>query len=167
MQEYSLVAQIPIESHAQVLQQCAGVCRMQPQTVEKLHLIFKARPPPGLAEIQKSSGGGSQGVVPPEVQKTRTMLSTSLYYIQLVGTTQEHSGHGEENDANGHTWDSGDVIMSNGDVGDMKKSNKLSWVLEFRDTPDPGKQPVSSRLLYRIPILDGDIVKFTKDFGFE
>ena len=167
MQEYSLVAQIPLESHAQVLQQCVGVSRMQGQLVEELHLVFKARQPPGLAEIQKSSGGGSQGVVPPEVQKTRTMLSSSLYYVQLVGTTQDLSGHSEQNDANRNTGDSGDVIMSNGDVGDLKQSKRLSWVLEFRDTPDPGKQPVTSRLLHRIPILDGDIAKFIKDFGFE
>ena len=167
MQEYGLVGQIQGQNHRQVLQQCAGVSRMQPHAVEELHLVFKAKPPPGLAEIQKSSGGGSQGVVSPEVQKTRTMLNASLYYIQLVGTAQTESRHGEEKISNGNIGASGDVVMSNGTMREVKDSKQLGWVLEFRDTPDPGKQPVTSRLLYKIPVLEGDIVEFIKDFGFE
>lgn len=167
MQEYGLVGQISGESHKQVLQQCAGVSRMQPQAVEELHLVFKAKPPPGLAEIQKSSGGGSQGVVPPEVQKTRTMLNVSLYYIQLVGAAQPESRHRVEKTSNTDVSASDDVRMSNVHVQEVKESKHLNWVLEFRDTPDPGKQSVTSRLLYKIPIIEGEIVEFIKDFGFE
>lgn len=167
MQEYVLFGQISGESHRQVLQQCAGVSRMQPQAVEELHLVFKAKPPQGLAEIQKSSGGGSQGVVPPEVQKTRTMLNASLYYLQLVGTVLAESRDSEKDEANERFSDSVDVVMSTGDVGEGKEMKQLNWVLEFRDTPDPGKQPVTSRLLYRVPVREGEIMKFMKDFGFE
>jgi hypothetical protein len=167
MQEYGLVGQIPGQNHRQVLQQCAGVSRMQPHAVKELHLVFKAKAPPGIAEIQKSSGGGSQGVVPPEVQKTRTMLNASLYYIQLVGTAQTESRHEEEKISNGNIGASGDVVMSNGTVREAKDTKQLNWVLEFRDTPDPGKQPVTSRLLYKIPVLEGDTLGFINDFGFE
>lgn len=135
---------------------------MQPQAVEALHMIFKAKPPPGLADTQKSSGGGSQGVVPPEVQKTRSMLNASLYYIQVVGTVQAKS---RRSHVNGDLTGSGDVLMANGDT--LDESKKLKWTLEFRDTPDPGKQPVSSRLLYKTPIVEGDIAKFVRNLGFE
>jgi mediator of RNA polymerase II transcription subunit 18, fungi type len=165
MQEYALFGLVPSESHRQVLHQLAGVSRMQPQAVEELRLIFKAKPPPGLADVQKSSGGGSQGVVPPEVQKTRSMLNASLYYIQLVGTVQAKSQRNSTDDASGDVSASGDVLMADEDGQEDVK--QLNWTLEFRDTPDPGKQPVSSRLLYKTPIVDGDIVKFIEDFGFE
>jgi hypothetical protein len=167
MQEYGLVGQISGENHRQVLQQCAGVSRMQPVAVEELHLVFKAKPPPGLAELQKSSGGGSQGVVPPEVQKTRTMLNASLYFIQIIGTAKAESKQEDEKTSEGDPIDGGDVPMSDGHVQEVKPSKPLNWVLEFRDTPDPGKQPVTSRLMYKIPILDGDIAEFINDFGFE
>jgi mediator of RNA polymerase II transcription subunit 18, fungi type len=165
MQEYALFGLVPSESHRQVLHQLAGVSRMQPEAVKEIHLIFKAKPPPGLADVQKSSGGGSQGVVPPEVQKTRSMLNASLYYIQLVGTVQVKSQRNNTNDANGDVSASGDVLMADEDGQEDVK--QLKWTLEFRDTPDPGKQPVSSRLLYKTPIVEGDIVKFIEEFGFE
>ena len=159
MQEYVLFGQVPGDSHRQVLQQIAGVARMQPRPVEELHLIFKGKLPPGLAEIQKSSGGGSQDVVPPEVQKTRAMLNASLYYIQLIGTVQPKSQCSDRDDK------TGDVLMSDGNGQEDIK--QLKWTLEFRDIPDPGKQPVSSRLLFKTPIIDGDVFKFVKGLDFE
>ena len=138
---------------------------MQPQAVEELHLIFKAKPPLGLAETQKSSGGGSQGVVPPEVQKTRSMLNASLYYVQMVGTVKTQSSNVKRDNKTGGTDGTDNVFMSDGDS--QRAGKQLRWTLEFRDTPDPGKQPVSSRLLFKTPIVDGDIVKFVQDLGFE
>ena len=167
MQEYVLFGQVASENHRQVLQQCVGVSRMQPEAVEELHLIFKPKPPQGLAEIQKSSGGGSQGVVPPEVQKTRTMLNASLYYVQVVGTAQAETHSSGREDANRHVHQSGHLLMSDCDVQQDRTRKQLKWTLEFRDIPDPGKQPVTSRLLYKIPILEGDVMKYIQDFGFQ
>ena len=82
MHEFLLFGQVTNDDHHKLLQQLAGVTRMQPQYVVERHLIFKARQPVGLGNVP--SGGGSQGVLPPDVQKTKQALSGSIFYIQAV-----------------------------------------------------------------------------------
>jgi Med18 protein len=82
MHEFLLFGQVTNDDHHKLLRQLAGVTRMQPQYVVERHLIFKARQPVGLGNIP--SGGGSQGVLPPDVQKTKQALSGSIFYIQAV-----------------------------------------------------------------------------------
>jgi hypothetical protein len=82
MHEFLLFGQVTNNDHHKLLQQLAGVTRMQPQHVVERRLIFKARQPVGLGNIP--SGGGSQGVLPPDVQKTKQALSGSIFYIQAV-----------------------------------------------------------------------------------
>jgi len=131
---------------------------MQPQHVVERHLIFRARPPIGLENLP--SGGGSQGVVPPEVQRTRQMLGGNLYFIQLVSKVRSGKGTGK----NGHGEYSTQTAASNGD-GHEDPAPK--WAIEFRDTPEPGKQAATVRLMSRSVVDGGDAVGFVQNLGFE
>ncbi|KIW13272.1 hypothetical protein PV08_08459 [Exophiala spinifera] len=157
MHEFALYGQVSKDAHHQVLQQLAGYTRMQPQKVVEVHLIFKARSPPGLDNIP--SAGGSQGIMQPEVQKIRAMLNGSLYYVQLVGEV-----------ALGDTKNQldGDVTMTTNGSGDPSVSQtKIKWTFEFKDTPEAGKQAVSTRLIHKVPLEDGDFVQFLNAFGYD
>lgn len=144
MHEFALYGQVPKEIHHRTLQQLAGYTRMQPVDTSEIHLVFKARQPPGLDKLP--SAGGSQGVLQPDVQRWKNMLNASLYYVQLVGEIRPSS--------------------SRSDGGATAKPD-INWTLEFRDTPDPGKQAVSTRLISRTPLDDGNLVTFLDHFGYE
>nr|KAK5438344.1 DNA kinase/phosphatase Pnk1 [Exophiala xenobiotica] len=154
MHEFALYGQVTKDDHHRMLQQLAGYTRMQPQDVVEIHLIFKARQPPGLDNVP--SAGGSQGIMQPEAQKVRAMLNAGLYYVQLVGEVMQNETK--------HTTN-GDISMTDGN-GEPDKST-IKWTFEFKDTPDPGKQAISSRLIYRIPFEAGDFVEFLNAFGYE
>ena len=169
MHEFLLFGQVASNDHHKLLQQLAGVTRMQPQHVVERHLIFKARPPAGLSNIP--SGGGSQGVVPPEFEKTKKMLSSSIFYLQLVfnplsGRAQVGGNrvlqHGL---ANGNTSHAQNTTKA-GANGSSQQEEGL-WTIEFRDIPEAGKQAVTTRLLSRTPTQSGDLIQFMKDLGFE
>ena len=124
---------------------------MQPKSVEELHLVFKARPPAGLASIASSAeSSGKQ-----DVQRISKMLTSNIYMVQVVGEMSE-GGPGSHRD----------VQMSNGHSSE-KSTSKMSWYFEFNDTPDTGKHPVNGRLASRFVIEDGDIISFMKQFGYE
>ena len=157
MHEFSLYGQVVQEDHHRMLQQLAGYTRMQPRDVVELHLVFKARPPAGLDNIP--SAGGSQGVAQQQdVQKLKNMLNASLYYVQLVGEVMptRSKKRGDE-----------DVEMTNGNGPPTSDNPTVRWALEFKDTPDAGKQAVSTRLISRTPMDDGDLVQFLDHFGYE
>ncbi|EXJ81994.1 hypothetical protein A1O1_08062 [Capronia coronata CBS 617.96] len=163
MHEFALYGQVSRDDHHRTLQQLAGYTRMQPQETVEIHLVFKPRTPAGLDHLP--SAGGSQGVMQQDVQKLKTMLNAGLFYLQLVGEVVPDKPKGTENDE--------DVAMSNGD-GDHAESDRsadeksaVRWSLDFKDTPEPGKQPVSTRLVSRISMTDGDFVRFLDNFGYE
>jgi mediator of RNA polymerase II transcription subunit 18 len=133
---------------------------MQPVQSQEIHLVFKARAPSGLDKI--ASSGGSQGVLPPETQRYRNMLNASLYYVQLVGEVQPDSTHVSGGLVNGGV----NVAMAN-ETSSTPKKRDIKWYFEFQDTPDPGKQPVSTRMVSRTPLEAGDIVTFLDHFGYE
>ena len=169
MHEFLLFGQVANNDHHRLLQQLAGVTRMQPHHVVERHLIFKARPPVGLGNIP--SGGGSQGILAPDIQKTKQALSSSIFYIQLVYSVQ---GEGAQV--------GGKVVvqhgLTNGDKSQGRDFTKVEasgsseqvdgvWAIEFRDIPEAGKQAVTTRLLSRIPIAGGDVIQFLRDLGYE
>ncbi len=160
MHEFALYGQVTKNDHHRMLQQLAGYTRMQPQDVLEIHLVFKARQPPGLDNVP--SAGGSQGIMQPEAQKVRAMLNAGLYYVQLVGELAQNELK--------HTAN-GDISMTsgngNGNGNSEHDKSTIKWTFEFKDTPDPGKQAISSRLLYRIPFEAGDFVEFLNAFGYE
>jgi len=160
MHEFALYGQGPKETHHRTLQQLAGYTRMQPVDASEIHLVFKARQPPGLDKIP--SAGGSQGVQQPDVQRWKNMLNASLYYVQLVGEIPIPISLPASNKPLG---ENGDVTMSNGSGVDANQP--IRWTLEFRDTPDPGKQAVSTRLVSRTPLDDGSLMMFMDHFGYE
>lgn len=158
MHEFALYGQVAKDSHHRTLQQLAGFTRMQPVDTLEIHLVFKARQPTGLEKLP--SGGGSQGVLQPEIQRYRNMLNASLYYVQLVGEVSPASAklqkHGKPADK--------DIVMSNGTNED---DVTVQWSLEFKDTPDAGKQAVSTRLISRVPLSHGNLTEFLDHFGYD
>ncbi|KAK5053764.1 hypothetical protein LTR84_001725 [Exophiala bonariae] len=160
MHEFALYGQVPRELHHRTLQQLAGYTRMQPVDASEIHLVFKARQPPGLDKLP--SAGGNQGVLQPEVQRWRNMLNASLYYVQLVGEIMPAKSSYDKK----ASTQNGEVSMTNGGSGGDAKPD-IHWTLEFRDTPDPGKQAVSTRLISRTPLDDGNLVTFLDHFGYE
>lgn len=168
MHEFLLFGQVANDDHHKLLQQLAGVTRMQPQHVVERHLIFKARTPIGLGNIP--SGGGSQGVLPPEVQRTKQMLTAPIFYLQLIGTLQERGAQADHL-VGSSAVNSGDTVMKDEKVEESAngtvKMEDCRWALEFRDIPDPGKQAVTTRLMSRTTIESGDMITFVRDLGFE
>ena len=167
MHEFLLFGQIAGDGHPRLLQQLAGVTRMQPVRTVERHLVFRARPPGGLNGIP--SGGASQGVLPPDVQRTRQMLNSSLFYHQLVSQLDDgvlasqdvhHAPSPPDTTALGQ-----DTTMSNGDDDDDRLPGR--WTSEFRDIPEAGNQPVTIRLMSRTPIEGGDPLRFMDVFGYE
>lgn len=126
---------------------------MQPQDAVEIHLVFKARSPSGLDLVQPI--GASHLVSQQDTQKVKTMLNAGLYYVQLVGEVMPEKSKPK-------TGPDGDVAMTNG-----TSPPTVRWALEFKDTPDPGKQAVSSRLISRTPMDDGDLMQFLDHFGYE
>jgi mediator of RNA polymerase II transcription subunit 18 len=168
MHEFLLVGQVASDNEHKLQQQLAGVTRMQPQHVLERHLVFKGKPPPGLDYLP--SGGGSQGVLAPELQRTRTMVTGQLYYVQLVCDLErlraaKAAVMSGDKMINGNVMDEGP--SKNGDVDGSAETVPDVWTLEFRDTPEPGKQPVTTRLLIKSPIDGGDIIEFAEALGFE
>lgn len=172
MHESSLFGQVPEESHHVLLQQLAGMTRMQPRHVVERHLVFKAIPPPGLAKIQS---GATQGIQPPEVQKTKAFLGNPQYHLQLV-TEASPNRSAVAQDANVASVSSS--RSNEADTLNGKTESKLTaestlsepdrWSLEFRDIPEAVKNPlVTSRLMSRNPIEGGDVFKFMRDLGYE
>lgn len=156
MHEFALYGQVPKDDHHRMLQQLAGYTRMQPQETAEIHLVFKARTPPGLDNVP--SAGGSQGILQQDAQKVRAMLSAGLYYVQLIGEVVKDDRK---------RADDGDMTMKNGNGTSNEPKRTVRWALDFKDTPDPGKQAVSTRLLSRTPMDEGDLVKFLDSFGYE
>jgi hypothetical protein len=143
---------------------------MQPQDTAEIHLVFKARPPPGLDNIP--SAGGSQGVMQPDVQKFKNMLHANLYYVQLVGeVVWTQSLLKAEEDGDTAMTDNGQTVVgtghSNSSTTHASSLPTVRWALDFKDTPDAGKQAVSTRMVSRTPIDDGDLVKLLDLFGYE
>jgi len=158
MHEFSLYGQVSNDGHHRVIQQLAGYTRMQPQATQEIHVVFRARAPAGLDKIP--SAGGSQGVMQQEAQKYRNMLSASLYYVQLVGevsSSMHITPRGKR----------GDVEMRDDPVQAKPGQKVIKWSLDFRDTPDPGKQVVSTRLVFKTPVEEGDLATFMDHFGYE
>lgn len=157
MHEFSLYGIVARSVHDRVKQQLAGVARMLPQDVEEIRLVFKAKPPPSTGNLP--SAGGSQGVMLQDLQKVKNMLNSSVYYVQLVGRLP--SGSKQMRDG----VKPGDATESNAES--FKNTQKLQWQLEFKDTPDPGKQAVSSRLFSITQVESGNPALFLEELGYE
>lgn len=113
---------------------------MQPRDVQEIHIIFKTRVPPGLDKVQNTGGSSSNVQQQQELQKIKNMLQSPIYLVKLVGTVDTHNLHGDQT---------------------------VTWSLEFKDTPEVAKQPISTRLVSRVALEDGNITSFLDLFGFE
>ena len=141
MHELSLYGVVAVEQHHRLTQQLTGVSRMQPRDVCEIHLVFKTRVPPGLDKVQGTGGSSSNAQQQQELQRVKNMLQSPIYLVKFVGTV---------------------------DTSSATKSNpSISWVLEFKDTPEVVKQPISTRLVSRTDLEDGNLTAFLDLFGFE
>ena len=155
MHEFSLYGQITGDARPRTIQQLVGVTRMQPRSVKELHLLFKGQVPSGLGSLP--SAGGSQAASSQEAQKTAKMLASALYHVQIVGVVGP--------DVTETRASNEDTAMLDGH--DEPTDSKISWYMEFKDIPEPGKHPVSGRFVSRTGVTDGDIVVFMRTFGYE
>ncbi|KAJ9607951.1 Mediator of RNA polymerase II transcription subunit 18 [Cladophialophora chaetospira] len=159
MHELSLYGQIRKDDHHRMLQQLAGFTRMQPQDAKEIHLVFKARQPPGLDLVQSIGASNLASQQQQEIQRVKNMLNAGIYHVRLIGAVQGSKKiKGAEN---------GDVVMQDNDPIAKSDNTTVSWTLEFKDTPEAGKQTVSSRLLSRTPMEGTNLVQFLDGFGFE
>ncbi|SLM40398.1 Mediator complex, subunit Med18, metazoa/fungi [Lasallia pustulata] len=150
---------------------------MQPQRVVQRHLIFKPSPSP----IQRGGQvGGSQGVQGAQIQALQGQMHGDLFFLQLVG---DIAGSSETVDS---AADPKDVMMSDddkdGSTGGKLLSNGTSqsdktraalqtpqqtWLLQFRDLPEAGRRPVTSRLMADIAIISGNTLLFMEALGYQ
>lgn len=160
MHELSLYGSVPAERHNRLVQQLAGVCCMQPQHVEEIHAVFKARQPAGLETLQGSGSSQANSQQQQDLQKLRTMLQSGVYFVKLVGTVMDrHATHDHEGD--GEVWTNGNGSQR------LPNDPRIDWVFEFKDTPEAGQQTTNTRLVSRTKFLNGDMVAFLNLFGYE
>jgi len=133
---------------------------MQPQHVEEIHLVFKARQPAGLEAVQGSGSSQANSQQQQDLQKLRNMLQSGVYFVKLIGTivdkdaTHDHEGDGE--------------VCTNGDAFQrLPNRRSIDWVFEFKDTPEAGQQATITRLISRTKFADGDRIAFLNFFGYE
>lgn len=160
MHELSLYGSVPAERHDRLVQQLAGVCCMQPQHTEEIHLVFKARQPAGLEKVQGSSSSQANSQQQQDVQKLTTMLQSGVYFVQLVGTiVQGDFAREDENDAEAST---------NGkDQQKMPAGRWIEWAFEFKDTPEAGQQATNIRFVSHTQFEHGELIPFLDLLGFE
>ena len=168
MHDLLLYGQVSSNDHRKIVHQLSGVTRMQPTPVVERHILFEARTPVGLNS--PPSGGGSQGVLPTESRKIKTMLSGNLYFLQLVAEVPK-SHFGSANHIESFSGSSekvgGDMAIRRPSGSSLPQDLQLQWLIEFCDLPDPGKQPVTARLVCRTMVEAGDPFEFLRNFGYE
>jgi hypothetical protein len=152
--EYSLYGQVVESRQPLLLQQLAGICRMQPKPVEQVVLVFKARPPPGLANLP----GPGEASGKADVQRIAKMLTSNIYYVKVIGTVKSTRKAALS-----------DVQTTNAHSGRTDVDRTIDWHFEFKDIPDAGtgQATVNGRLLYRFDIEGNDLLTFMKQFGYE
>lgn len=82
--------------------------------------------------------------------------------VVMRGTShEEDSGDG---DVKGEAEDKD---KDEGAEADPTDAGSAAWTLEFRDLPDvPGKRPATSRLMYSVPIAQGNPRAFVEALGY-
>jgi mediator of RNA polymerase II transcription subunit 18 len=181
MYEYSLFGQVNESRQTQLLQVLAGISAMQPHIVRERHLIFRPTRPPTRAVAQV---GGSQAIQDTAKLAARQNqnAATDVYFMRLVEDL-ESSKTSQDQDVKpkqpNSTTDDDNVQMVNGidhedDVPDTSSTTPQDeaqppaskWRMVFHDVPEPGKRPVTARMLNITEISDGDAVGFMEGMGY-
>lgn len=153
MHELSLCGSVPAERHARVVKQLAGYTCMQPQHVGEIHLVFKARAPPGAARVQGTSAAQGNSQQQQDFQRLKTMLQSGIYFVQVIGSVPK-------------TPDA-DTTRNGINEAEALKSGRITWTFEFKDTPEAGQQRTNTRLVSRTLFEHGDLLAFLNLFGYE
>jgi hypothetical protein len=159
MHQLALYGQIRKDDHHRMLQQLAGFTRMQPRHVREVRLVFKARQPFGLDLVQSIGASNLASQQQQDLQRVKHMLNAGLYYVHLVGEVLPGK--------NVKRTVTEDVAMTDVNTSSEAELPIVRWSLDFKDTPEAGKQPVSLRLISRTPMEDGNLTQFLDNFGYE
>jgi len=181
MYEYSLFGQVNESRQTQLLQVLAGISAMQPHIVRVRHLVFRPTRPPTRAVAQV---GGSQAIQDTAKLAARQNqnAATDVYYMRLVedlGSPDTSVDQDVKSKQPIGTPDDDNVQMVNGidhedDVHDLTSTTphdemqqpNSKWKMVFHDVPEPGKRPVTARMLNITEITDGDAVGFMEGLGY-
>lgn len=151
MHELSLYGSVTTDHHHRLLQILAGVTSMQPIEVEEIHLVFKTRQPAGVNRVlAPASQGGTGATQQQEFQKLKTMLQSGIFFVKLIGTIQKRDGANQMNSSS-----------------EARDGLVQDWTLEFKDTPEAAKQPVTNRVSSRVSLSGDHIMDYMNFFGFE
>lgn len=132
---------------------------MRPKPVQEVHLVFKAQTP--LALRADFPLGNTSSDKQQETQRITRILNSGIYYMHVLGKVKAP----DSSDANEHT--NGDAEMTNGNDLESAKRPRIEWFLDFKDTPEAGKQVLSSRYTARTLVEEGDVMAFMTQFGYE
>ena len=156
---------------------------MQPQPLLEHHLVFKPlRPRPSTAET------GPQASLAQH-------LSRDLFYLQLVGDLKSKGSGRKRDRTDGTTARGQEAETKNGaermegvrikaeegaeggvrntiaaarcDGGAQIDFSANPWAIEYRDLPDvQGRQPATARLMFSVPITEGNPLRFVQGIGY-
>jgi mediator of RNA polymerase II transcription subunit 18 len=144
MHELLLFASVPAHQHYELLQQLAGLTAMRPRHRLERHLVFKAHSNAGRINTRI---GGSQDLQGGEVQRLSKMLSSSMYYTQVVGLVAERDF---------------------GAPADQYDIESQTWRMEWRDIPEAGtRSAVTSRLMANVSLPQGDMLAPMNSWGYK
>ncbi|KAI9793512.1 MAG: Mediator of RNA polymerase II transcription subunit 18 [Peltula sp. TS41687] len=162
MHELLLFAQVPSARHDQILNIIAGIAGMSPKKIIERHVIFR----PNRAPSSKSGPiGASQGVQNQQIQAIQGQLKGELFYLQLVNDLSELPNRIQDDPQ--HQSDLEDGSLKRPVAGAKRDGDPNSWSLCFFDIPEvAGRRPVTSRMMSRIEILEGDTMGFMNGLGY-
>ena len=166
MHELLLFGRVSQARHDQLLQIIAGVAGMPPTRLIERHIIFKPKRTPGS---KATHIGGTQAVQTQQMQALQGQLKGELFYLQLVGELAEASISGEDRlpDPGDHDSKYATDLRENGKDARSPDFHGSSWSLCFFDQPDPGRRPVTSRMISSVQIIEGNAFDFMDGLGYQ
>ncbi len=168
MHELLLLGTVPATRHDQLLKILAGIAGMPPSHVVERHVIFKPKRSPGSREAPV---GASQVVQSQQSQALQGQMKGELFHLQLVGDISPSSSSSKDGTWPGptHVRGSQDIQIGEGSVNGGPDGGDAAsmWSLCFYDLPEVGgRRPVTSRMISKIDILDGDARGFMDALGY-
>ncbi|KAI9882146.1 MAG: hypothetical protein M1823_006110 [Watsoniomyces obsoletus] len=159
MHELLLLGTVPASRHDQLLKILAGITGMPPNHVLERHVVFKPKRSPSSREV---SVGASQAVQNQQIQALQGQMKGELFHLQLVGDISDARSPSEVNQISPD-----DETQETQDRGDTQDEASSIWSLCFYDLPEVGgRRPVTSRMISKIDILEGDGGNFMDSLGY-
>lgn len=166
MHELLLFAQVHSARHDQLLMILAGIAGMRPARVLERHLIWRPKRPLASKTIPI---GATQGVQNQRIQALQGQVQGELFHLQLVGDISALQLDKAGPSAHDKGVD-GDAMDTDGNNEPGPANGGLAsptWSLWFNDLPEvSGRRSVTSRMISRIDIIEGDVMGFMDALGY-